>query len=94
MPGEEQRARSVIDRARVQGGRRVSGHSEKVRPGGTGRLIVGEARTIKARAIVMAMPPRRAGKTLFGKALETVLAERPCRVIITSSPEASSRVAA
>jgi basic amino acid/polyamine antiporter, APA family len=94
MPVEEQRARAAIDQARVRGGRRVSGHWKKVRPGGTGRLIVDEARTIKARAIVMAMPPRRAGATLFGKTLETVLAERPCRVIITSSPEVPSRVAA
>jgi basic amino acid/polyamine antiporter, APA family len=94
MPVEEQRARSAIDQARVRGGRRVSGHWEKVRPGGTGRLIVDEARTIKARAIVTAMPPRRAGATLFGKTLETVLAERPCRVIITSSPGAPSKVTA
>ena len=94
MPVEEQRARSVIDQARVRGGRRVSGHWEKVRPGGTGRLIVDEARSIKARAIVTAMPPRRAGATVFGKTLETVLAERPCRVIITSSPEAPPKVAA
>jgi basic amino acid/polyamine antiporter, APA family len=94
MPAEEQRARSAIDQARVRGGRRVSGHWEKVRPGGTGRRIVDQARTIKARAIVMAMPPRRAGATLFGKTLETVLAERPCRVIITSSPGPPSRVAA
>jgi APA family basic amino acid/polyamine antiporter len=33
----------------------------------------------------MELPPRRAGKSLFGKSLETVLAERPCRVIIDSS---------
>jgi basic amino acid/polyamine antiporter, APA family len=93
MPVEEQRARSVIDQARVRGGRRVSGHWEKVRPGGTGRRVVDEALTIKARAIVMAMPPRRAGTTLFGKSLETVLAERPCRVIITSSRNAAAKVA-
>jgi basic amino acid/polyamine antiporter, APA family len=92
MPVEEQRAQSVIDRARVRGGRRVSGHWEKVRPGGTGRRIVDEARTIKARAIVMGMPPRRAGTTLFGKTLETVLAERPCRVIITRSQEEPAKV--
>jgi basic amino acid/polyamine antiporter, APA family len=94
MPEEEQRAQAAIDRARVRGGRRVSGHWEKVRPGGTGRRIVDEARTIKARAIVMGMPPRRAGATLFGKTLETVLAERPCRVIITTAPEAPAKVAA
>jgi APA family basic amino acid/polyamine antiporter len=94
MPAEEQRAQAVIDRARVRGGRRVSGHWEKVRPGGTGRLIVDEARAIKARAIVMGLPPRRAGSTIFGKTLETVLAERPCRVIITSSREAAAKVTA
>jgi basic amino acid/polyamine antiporter, APA family len=94
MPDEEQRAQAVIDRARVRGGRRVSGHWEKVRPGGTGRRIVEEATAIKARAIVMGMPPRRAGSTLFGKTLETVLAERPCRVIITSAREPAPKVAA
>jgi APA family basic amino acid/polyamine antiporter len=63
----------------------VTGHWEKVRPGGGGRRIVEEARDIHARAIVMPLPPRRTGKSLFGKTLETVLAERPCRVIIDSS---------
>jgi basic amino acid/polyamine antiporter, APA family len=94
MPEEEERAQSVIDGARVRGGRHVSGHWEKVRPGGTGRRIVDEAATIKARAIVMGLPPRRAGATLFGKTLETILAERPCRVIITSSRGAEPKVPA
>jgi basic amino acid/polyamine antiporter, APA family len=85
MADEEGRAQSVIDTARVRGGRRVTGHWEKVRPGGAGRRIVEEAREIKARAVVMELPPRRAGSTVFGKTLETVLAERPCRVIIISS---------
>ena len=85
LPGEEARASSVIDEARVRGGRRVTGHWEKVRPGQAGRRIVEEAREIRARALVMSLPPRRAGTSLFGKTLETVLAERPCRVIIQSS---------
>jgi APA family basic amino acid/polyamine antiporter len=34
---------------------------------------------------VAPLPPRTGG-TLFGKTLETVLAERPCRVIIQSDP--------
>jgi basic amino acid/polyamine antiporter, APA family len=85
LPEEEERATSLIDRARVRGGRRVTGHWEKVRPGGAGRRIVEEARDIRARALVMALPPRRAGASLFGKTLETVLTERPCRVIIDSS---------
>jgi APA family basic amino acid/polyamine antiporter len=85
MREEEAKAASTIDSARVRGGRRVTGHWEKVRPGQGGRRIVEEANDIHARAIVMSLPPRRAGKSLFGKSLETVLAERPCRVIIDSS---------
>jgi basic amino acid/polyamine antiporter, APA family len=34
---------------------------------------------------VMSLPPRRTGTSLFGRTLETVLTERPCRVIIDSS---------
>jgi APA family basic amino acid/polyamine antiporter len=85
MPEQEARAASLIDSARVRGGRRVTGHWEKVRPGGGGRRVVEEAKDIRARAIVMSLPPRRTGTSLFGRTLETVLAERPCRVIIDSS---------
>ena len=63
----------------------MSGHVERVRPGQTGRLIVEEARAMRAHAIVMPLPPRT-GTTLFGKTVETVLADRPCRVIIESEP--------
>jgi basic amino acid/polyamine antiporter, APA family len=85
MPEQEARAVSLIDSARVRGGRRVTGHWEKVRPNQAGRRIVEEAREIHARAMVMSLPPRRTGRSLFGKTLETVLSERPCRVIIDSS---------
>jgi APA family basic amino acid/polyamine antiporter len=85
-PDQEARAARIIDSARVKGGRRVTGHWEKVRPGQAGRRIVEEAREIRARAVVMSLPPRRAGASLFGKTLETVLTERPCRIIIESSP--------
>jgi APA family basic amino acid/polyamine antiporter len=83
----------MIEQAKVQGGRRVSGHWVKVRPGGAGRRIVDEARKTRARAIVMPLPERRAqaGGSLFGKTLETVLAERPCRVIIESAPVSSAQ---
>jgi basic amino acid/polyamine antiporter, APA family len=84
-PEQETRATSIIDSARISGGRRVTGHWEKVRPGQAGRRIVEEARDIRARAVVMSLPPRRAGMSLFGRTLETVLAERPCRIIIESS---------
>jgi APA family basic amino acid/polyamine antiporter len=94
-PEHEARATSIIDSARVRGGRRVTGHWEKVRPGQAGRRIVQHAHEIRARAVVMSLPPRRAGMSLFGKTLETVLAERPCRIIIESSRglEASRRAA-
>ncbi|MDQ3644645.1 MAG: universal stress protein [Actinomycetota bacterium] len=85
MPEAESKAQQAIDSARVRGGRRVTGHWEKVRAGGAGRRIVGEARDIHAAAVVMSLPPRRAGSSLFGRTLETVLSERPCRVIIDSS---------
>jgi APA family basic amino acid/polyamine antiporter len=85
LPEQEAKASSVIDSARVRGGRRVTGHWEKVRPGQAGRRVVEEAKEIRARAVVMPLPPRRTGASLFGRTLETVLTERPCRVIIDSS---------
>jgi basic amino acid/polyamine antiporter, APA family len=85
LDDEEVAARAVIQQARLQGGRRVTGHIERVRPGQTGRLIVEEARELRAVAIVLPLPPRT-GTTLFGKTVETVLADRPCRVIIESEP--------
>jgi basic amino acid/polyamine antiporter, APA family len=85
LPDQELAAQALIEQARLQGGRRVTGHSEKTRAGGAGRLIVGEARELRAQAVVMPLPPRTGG-TLFGKTLEFVLAERPCRVIIQSDP--------
>jgi basic amino acid/polyamine antiporter, APA family len=87
LPEQERQAQQTIDAARALGGRRVSGHWEKVRPGQGGRRIVEEARAIKARALIMAVPRRpRAAGSPFGRTLETVLADRPCRVIITADP--------
>jgi APA family basic amino acid/polyamine antiporter len=79
---QEAAAQSIIEEAKVQVGRRVTGHWEKVRAGQTGRRIVDEAKAVRAEAIVM--PMSRGG---FARALETVLRERPCRVIIESSPQ-------
>jgi APA family basic amino acid/polyamine antiporter len=85
LPEQEARAQATIDSARVRGGRRVTGHWEKVRAGEAGRRIVQDAREIRARAIVMSLPPKRTGSSLFGRTLEYVLGQRPCRVIIDSS---------
>ena len=87
LPEQEAAAQATIDSARVLGGRRVTGHAEKVRPGEAGRRIVDEAKEIKARAIVMA-PRRRSSGAIFGRTLEYVLAHRPCRVIVEVSPTA------
>ena len=86
MPEAEAGAASLIEQARVQGGARVSGHVERVRSGQAGRRIIEEATDMRAAAIVMPLPRRVNGASLFGKTLETVLAERPCRVIIESQP--------
>ena len=87
LPEQELAAQEIIEQAKLQGGRRVTGHYEKVRAGKAGRLIVNEAREMSAKAIVMALPPR-SGSTVFGKTVETVLAARPCRVIIQHDPNA------
>jgi APA family basic amino acid/polyamine antiporter len=86
MPEEEAAADTLVEQARIQGGRRVSGHVEKIRAGQAGRRIVEEATDMRASAIVMPLPRRVDGGSLFGKTLETVLGERPCRVIIESAP--------
>src|SRR5215216_3370392 len=86
MPAAEAAANSIIEQAKLQGGGRVSGHWEKVRAGQAGRRIIEEAQDMRAAAVVMGLPQRVAGTSVFGKTLETVLAERPCRVIIESRP--------
>ena len=90
MPEAEARAQAAIDSARVRGGRRVTGHWERVRAGEAGRRIVADARDIHAAAVVMTLPPRRTGSSIFGRTVEYVLSERPCRVIIDSSVEPSA----
>ena len=86
-PTRRPRPRPLIEQAKLLGGGRVSGHWEKVRAGQAGRRIIEEARDMRAAAVVMGLPRRVSGYSVFGKTLETVLAERPCRVIIESQPE-------
>ncbi len=85
LPEREAAAASVIEHARLLAGRRVTGRVVKIRAGQGGRVIIDEARAIRSQAIVLPLPPRT-GTTLFGKTVETVLSERPCRVIIESEP--------
>ena len=89
LPEAEAHAGSIIEQARLIGGRRVTGHVERVRAGQAGRRIVEEATDMRAAAIVVPLPSRVSGASLFGKTLETVLRERPCRVVIESTPAGS-----
>jgi APA family basic amino acid/polyamine antiporter len=86
LPDQEHRAQSTIDSARVLGRRRVTGHWEKVRAGEAGRRVVDEARDIRAAAVVLTPPARTPGGSLFGRTIETVLEERPARVIVEAAP--------
>jgi APA family basic amino acid/polyamine antiporter len=65
----------------------VTGHWEKVRAGEAGRRIVEDARAIRAAAVVLTPPHRTSGGSLFGRTIETVLEERPARVIVEAAPD-------
>ena len=90
MPEQKRAAQAKIEQAKLIGGQRVTGHVERVRPGQAGRRDRrrGEARC--ARGDRDALPRARAtAASLYDKTLQTVLAERPCRVIIVSAPTAA-----
>ena len=93
LPEQERQAQSTIDSARVLGRRRVTGHWEKVRAGEAGRRIVDEARAIEASAIVMTPPRRTPGGSLLGRTIESVLEDRPTRVIVEAPPAVPPPVA-
>jgi basic amino acid/polyamine antiporter, APA family len=88
LEAEESEAQSKIERAKLICGMRVTGHVERVRPGQAGHVISEDARAIKAAAVVMQLRYRN-GMPLYGKTLQTVLAERPCRVIVGAEPESA-----
>ncbi len=81
----ESEAQSKIEQAKLIAGQRVSGRIERVRPGQAGQAIVNEAKAIDAAAIVMPLRYRN-GSPLYGKTLQTVLAKRPCRVLVAAHP--------
>ncbi len=79
----EAEAQSKVEQAKLIGGQRVTGHVERVRPGQAGYSIAGEAKLIAAAAVVVGLRYRN-GTPLYDKTLQTVLSERPCRVIVVS----------
>ena len=83
LPAQEEEAQSKIEQARLIGGQRVTGHVERVRPGQAGYEISDEAKLINAAAVVIGLRYRN-GRPLYDKTLQTVLGERPCRVIVVS----------
>jgi basic amino acid/polyamine antiporter, APA family len=85
MPEREAEAQSKIEEAKLIGGQRVTGHVSRVRPGQAGYSISDEAAEIKAEAIVVGLR-YRSGAPLYDKTLQTILGERPCRVIVVSDP--------
>jgi len=86
LDAKEGAALTKIEQAKLICGRRGSGHVHHVRLGQAGHAIVDEAREIDAAAIVMPLRYRH-GAPLYGKTLQTVLAKRPCRVIVSASPK-------
>jgi basic amino acid/polyamine antiporter, APA family len=85
MPQQEAEAQAKIEEAKLIGGQRVTGHVARVRPGQAGYSVSEEASEIKAGAVVMGLRYRN-GVPLYDKTLQTVLGERPCRVIVVSDP--------
>ncbi len=63
----------------------MTGHVARVRPGQAGYSVADEAAEIKAEAIVVGLRYRN-GVPLYDKTLQTILGERPCRVIVVSDP--------
>jgi basic amino acid/polyamine antiporter, APA family len=82
---QESEAQSKIEQAKLIGGMRVTGHIHRVRPNQAGHSLAEEAREMKASALVLGLRYRN-GSPLYGKTLQTVLAERPCRVIVVGEP--------
>jgi basic amino acid/polyamine antiporter, APA family len=81
----ESEAQRRVEEAKLIGGARVTGHVARVRPGQAGYSVAEEAEEIKAAAIVLGLRYRN-GVPQYDKTLQTVLGERPCRVIVVSEP--------
>jgi len=90
LPAQESEAQSKIEQAKLIGGQRVTGHVERVRPGQAGYSIADEAELITAAAVVVGLRYRN-GRPLYDKTLQTVLGQRPCRVIVVSDPAVESQ---
>ena len=82
----ERAAQAKIERAKLICGQRVTG-TRRARAPRAGRVRRSSTRraTIDAAAIVLPLRYRN-GAPLYGKTVQTVLAKRPCRVIVSANP--------
>jgi APA family basic amino acid/polyamine antiporter len=85
LPDAEAEAQRRVEEAKLIGGARVTGHVARVRPGQAGYSVAEEAAEIAAAAIVVGLRYRN-GIPQYDKTLQTILGERPCRVIVVSEP--------
>jgi APA family basic amino acid/polyamine antiporter len=91
LPDAEAEAGRRVEEAKLIGGARVTGHVARVRPGQAGYSVAEEAAEISAAAIVIGLRYRN-GVPQYDKTLQTVLGERPCRVIVVSEPRENQAV--
>ena len=89
LPRQQEKAQAKIERAKLIGGMRVTGHVQRIRPGQAPKTIIEEAREIRASAIVMQLTYRN-GTPLYGRTLQGVLGNRPCRVLVAADPTGDS----
>jgi APA family basic amino acid/polyamine antiporter len=81
-PELKAKARAIIDQAKLLTRGRAVGEIVPVRAGQEGRLIVERARDKRARAVILSVPRGAASRPGLARVLDTVLSERPCRIIV------------
>jgi len=92
LPRQQEKAQAKIERAKLIGGMRVTGHVQRIRPGQAPKTIIEEASEIRASAIVMQLTYRNR-TPLYGKTLQGVLGHRPCRVLVAADPAGAAEPA-
>jgi len=83
MKDRERQTREKIERARMIAGSRITGRVERVRPGEEGYFLARAAHQMKAEAIVLGLDSR-GGVPHYGRTLEVLMRERPCRIIVVT----------
>ena len=91
LPRQEEKAQAKIEQAKLIGGRRVTGHVQRIRPGQAPKAIIEEARDDQGERDRHAARRYRNGTPLYGKTLQGVLGNRPCRVLVAADPSGRRR---